>query len=103
MRAAGRTSCKPEIVTGTKREAKWYSFSANKNHGMPREAQDKEYILTAIFGDEKWAKTPLREIARHTGIPYSTVQWTKTRLSDQVGQIETIQRGTDGVSRIHHC
>ena len=65
---AGWSEIEVKRRTGTQRDAKWFSFSANTAHGYPRGRSDVQRILKAIFTDEDWSQTPLREIARHIGV-----------------------------------
>jgi hypothetical protein len=62
-----------EVRQGTLRDAKWFSFGVNAEHGYARSKEDVARILKAIFADAEWRTIPLREIARHTRIPKSTV------------------------------
>lgn len=55
------------ITDGTKRDAIWLSFGANKANGFPRQAGTAKEILVKIFGDEEWAKTSQHDIAKHVG------------------------------------
>jgi hypothetical protein len=68
------TNVAAEVRSGTLRDAQWHSFSVNAKHGYPRGSMDVDLILGRIFGDPQWSRKPLNEIARHTQIPYVTVQ-----------------------------
>jgi len=81
-----------EVRQGTQRDAQWYSFSANANHGLRRCQEDVAHILNRLFSDQKWSETPIRELADHTGIPKSTVQRHKDRYLSQMGQIDSGER-----------
>jgi hypothetical protein len=63
-----------DVRQGTSREALWYAFGVNAQHGHARSRDDVARILKAIFDDEAWRAVPLREISRHTRIPETTVR-----------------------------
>jgi hypothetical protein len=63
-----------EVHEGGLREAEWHAFSVNATHGYPRGKDDVPRILRRIFEDPEWSAKPLREIARHTSIPPTTVR-----------------------------
>jgi hypothetical protein len=80
-------------MEGGLRDAEWHSFSVNATHGYPRDRKDVERILRRIFSDPEWSPMPLRGIARHTNIPWATVQYRHAKfLSGQVGQIKPAER-----------
>ncbi len=74
---AGLKVLKCEVRDGTKRDAKWLSFSANSTHGIPRTAKERRYIVSQILADPKWAKKSGRAIARHVGVNEKTVRNVK--------------------------
>lgn len=63
-----------EIREGTKRDAQWYALGANQNYGERRLNSDLKKIAERVYKDPEWNKTPLIEIARHTGIPETTIR-----------------------------
>ena len=77
-----------DIRKGSQREAQWFSFSVNAEHGYPRTQAEVARILRRIFEDEEWSKTPLREIARHVRVSDTTVQRHRDKLSATSLQIE---------------
>lgn len=82
-----------EVRPGGLREAEWHSFSVNATHGYPRGKDDAGRILGRIFGDPEWSAKPLREIHRHTSIPWTTVQNHHVRfLSGRPNQIKPVER-----------
>jgi hypothetical protein len=78
-----------EIHEGGLRDAEWYSFSVNAQHGYPRSRADVSRILGRIFGDPVWSAKGLREISRHCAIPKSTVSdhYRKITSSVRPGQL----------------
>jgi hypothetical protein len=79
---------KVEVRQGTLRDARWFSFSVNAEHGHARSKEDVARILKSIFEDEGWRAIPLREIDRHTRIPLTTVHDHYKSLSVRPEQIE---------------
>jgi len=65
--AANFKDIKAEIRKGTVREARWYSFGANRANGKRRERGDIRRALEAILTDETWSRTPQTKIAEHVG------------------------------------
>jgi hypothetical protein len=87
-----------EVRQGRLRDAKWFSFSVNAEHGYARSRDDVARTLKAIFDDAEWRTIPLREIAQHTRIPEITVRRHHEKLSASVAQIakpatRTVTRG----------
>ena len=80
------------VHEGTQRDAQWYSFSANAEHGLRRTREDVAQILKRIFSDEGWARTPANEIARHTSIPRTTVQDHRQRILAELGKYDSGER-----------
>lgn len=72
-KTAGLAIINADIQYGTKRDAEWHALGANKEHGVRRKDVDVRRILKKIFADPEWKSISLREIARHTGIPLTTV------------------------------
>ncbi len=81
-----------DVRQGTQRDAQWYSFGANSQHGLRRTREDVATILEKIFSDENWSEKSDYEVAEHTGIPRSTVQRHKERHLAQMGQIDSGER-----------
>lgn len=62
-----------EVLTGTKRDAKWYSLGANKDHGLRRTNEDKREAVREALADKDWSKLSDREIATHIGVSHPFV------------------------------
>jgi hypothetical protein len=77
---ARRDAILAEVHQGTKRDAQWYSFGANANHGLRRTQADVAHILKTMLLDEEWAGKSDGEIAKHTGIPRRTVYDHRQRI-----------------------
>lgn len=66
------------IEEGTKRDAIFFSFSANKDHGFPRQQGTvREMLLTKIFPDEEWGACTDQEIAGWVGVTRQYVSRTR--------------------------
>lgn len=87
------TEIEVEVHEGGLREAEWFSFSVNATHGYPRGKDDVGHILSRIFKDPEWSAKPLREIQRHTAVPWTTVRRHHDRFaSGPVAQIKPAER-----------
>lgn len=59
---------KASVEGGTRREAIWFSFSANCNHGFARQPGTvKEVLIEKIFPDSEWGKLTDAEIGKWVG------------------------------------
>jgi uncharacterized ParB-like nuclease family protein len=70
---AGKAGIEADIRNGTVRDAKLYSFGANKIRGLSLTAADNRRIIALMLEDEEWAKWSNAEIARHVGVSAMTV------------------------------
>jgi NACalpha-BTF3-like transcription factor len=52
------------IQNGTIRDAQWYSFGVNADHGFQRTNSDKRKAVTTVLNDIEWAEYSDREIAK---------------------------------------
>jgi len=86
-----------DVHQGTQRDAQWYSFGANSEHGLRRTREDVALILKRIFADEKWAKATIHEIVKHTSIPKSTVHDHRQRILSESGKYDSGER-----TFVHH-
>jgi hypothetical protein len=57
-----------KITAGTLQDAQWLSFSANRDHGMPRTVGVVKGIMEAIFRNPLWNERTITDIARHVGV-----------------------------------
>jgi len=69
------------VAKGTLRDAIWLSFSANRDHGLPRQRGVAQKIVEQILTDKAWAKKSLSAIARHVGVTQGYVSQIKGNLS----------------------
>jgi hypothetical protein len=76
----GRTTLSAHVTNGTKRDALWLSFSANKAHGFPRQLGVARKIIETILTDKSWSKKTLSAIARRVGVTKQYVSKIKDEL-----------------------
>lgn len=69
-----------EVKHGTKRDAQWYSFGANKTNGQRRQRGDIGRAVTAILDDEEWAEISQEKIAEHVGCSAARVSQIRSSL-----------------------
>ena len=63
----GRKYIEANVVEGSRRDAIFASFSANKKNGFPRQPGTAGRNVEKILKDEEWSKMSPREIANHVG------------------------------------
>lgn len=68
-----RASLSCDVINGTVRDARFYSFGANATHGLPPSYEDKVQSANRILADAEWGQKSDREIARHCGLSHPTV------------------------------
>ena len=67
-RERGEKGIAANVTSGTLRDALWLSFSANRQHGFPRQPGVAGRIIVLIFADATWSTKSLSAIARHVGV-----------------------------------
>jgi hypothetical protein len=65
---AGVNAVECEVYTGTQQDAQWYSFSANKAHGLRRNNADKQQAVRAALAHDRAAGLSDAMIAEHVGV-----------------------------------
>lgn len=93
----GQTSITAFVQPGSQRQAVWLSFSANAQHGFPRQAGIAKKILETILTDESWSKKSLTAVAKHVGVSRQYVQKIKESLPAQDTTILPGQGKQNGV------
>jgi hypothetical protein len=88
---AGLREIACEVQRGTQDDARWYSFGANKTHGLRRSTEDKQMAIKAALLHPNSAQLSDREIARHVGVDHATVLHWRDRMvaSGEVHQMDT--------------
>lgn len=82
----GETDIECEIKQGTKRDAKLYSWSANKNRGLQMTWEDNRKVILEMLEDPECAKWSDAEIARHVGVSKMTVGRIRKKLKGDTPQ-----------------
>jgi hypothetical protein len=67
-------------VTGTREDARWFSYSANITHGMRRNREDIRKAVIAALKHPKGAKLSDSKIAEHVGVSHVTVAARRREL-----------------------
>jgi hypothetical protein len=89
----GKAGINADVVAGTLRDAKLFSYKANKTHGLRPTMEDKRKGVLDMLNDAEWGKWSDREIARHCGVSHPYVG--KLRASLATPKEET-RKFTDG-------
>jgi hypothetical protein len=71
------------VTKGTLRDAIWLSFSANREHGLPRQKGVAKQIIEKILMDKSWSKKSLSAIAKHVGVTRQYV----TQVRDEFARV----------------
>ncbi len=85
-RSAGEENILADIRRGTLTDALWYSFSANKAHGLRRSNEDKQRAVTAALRHSACSGLSDREIGRHVGVDHKTVGVWREKLNGEIPQ-----------------
>jgi hypothetical protein len=56
------------VEPGSLRDAIFFSFHANHDHGLPRQPGVAKDIILIILADSEWGKMPVKEIAEWVGV-----------------------------------
>jgi hypothetical protein len=73
LRARPNDPIEAEVIQGTQSDAQWYSFGANKTHGLRRMPGDRIRAIIAALRHPEAANKSDREIAAHVGCHRETV------------------------------
>jgi hypothetical protein len=97
----GNDSIQCEVMQGTARDAKLYSFGANK-HGAPHTPEDNRRIVAELIKDEEWGKWSNTQIAKHIGVSGMTVG----RILNSLGakpkeEVKYIKNGKQVVMKVN--
>ncbi len=96
--AAGLSEILVEIRPGTVRDAKFYSSSANKYHGLPRTNADKRNQVELLLSDLEWQMMSDRAIAEHCGVSAPLVGKIRSEIAD-VGTVNNFSERVDKKGR----
>ncbi|NBS67726.1 hypothetical protein EBT31_02285 [bacterium] len=68
-----KASLSCDVINGTVRDARFYSFGANATHGLPPTYEDKVQSANRMLADSEWGQKSDREIGRHCGLSHPTI------------------------------
>lgn len=92
----GKKYIEANVENGTRRDAIYFSFSANKANAFPRQPGTVKGILEKILKDEEWSKISQHEIARYVGCTQqfvSKIQAEAKKLSNNQLSDRTAKTG----------
>lgn len=82
----GETEIDCDVKDGTQRDAKLYSWSANKNRGLQMTWEDNRKVILEMLEDPECAKWSDAEIARHVGVSKMTVGRIRKKAKGEAPQ-----------------
>lgn len=86
-----------DVLQGTLEDAQWYSFGANKSHGLMRSNDDKQRAVQAALRHPKCMGLSDNQIAKHVGVNQTTVSAWRKKLETTYGiPKSTARTGADG-------
>lgn len=93
----GRDEIACDVKQGTREDAQWYSFSANKTNGLRRTNDDKQRAVKAALMHPQGAGKSDGQIASHVGVSVITVGRWRDKLGLTITKLESGSRvGRDG-------
>lgn len=85
------------VVTGTREDARWLSYGANIDHGLPRTNEDKQKAVVAALKHPKGLKLSDHKIAAHVGVVPTTVAKYRRHVGPTIQNGQSDERtGRDG-------
>lgn len=84
-----------DVRQGTREDAQWFSFSANKTNGLRRTNEDKQRAIRSALLHVKSRGLSDVQIAKHCGVAISTVGDWRKKLSATLGNLKS-RTGSDG-------
>ena len=85
-----------DVIAGTLRDAKLYSYKANIAHGLRPTTEDKRKIVLDMLQDSEWSKWSDREIARHCGVSHPFVGKLRASLENPHEEVRKFVHGKTG-------
>ena len=80
-KSLGLVEIAADVRQGTLEDAKWYSYSANKLHGLRRSNEDKRRAVEAALAHPYASRHSGEEIARHCGVSNATISRYRNSIS----------------------
>lgn len=94
---AGRQEIEVRILHGSQSEAQWYSYAANRKHGLRRSSEDKVRAVKLALGHPNGLTLSDRQIAQHVGADGKTVAKYRKEMEVSTGTPHTnVRKGMDG-------
>ena len=97
--SADLTEISAEVIQGTIEDAQWYSFGANKSHGLMRSNDDKQRAVQAALRHPKCAGMSDNQIAKHVGVNAQTVANWRKKLEPVSSEIREMAAKTRTATR----
>ena len=91
-KAAGAPGIDCEVINGTLRDAKLYSYGANGEHGLQRTNADKRNVVVCMLQDIEFSEWSDREIAKHCHVSNMLVATIRRELG-MVKELTKFERG----------
>jgi|GEM_PF-1504172 len=79
-RLLNRVKIRAHVTPGTQQDAVWFSFGANKTHGVRRPPGTEKRIIEQILCNPLYSQMPITQIAEHVGTSRRYVQLVKSDL-----------------------
>jgi uncharacterized ParB-like nuclease family protein len=92
---AGKAGIEADIRNGTVRDAKLFSFGANKARGLSLTAADNRKIIALMLQDDEWSRWSNAEIARHVGVSGMTVGRIRASMGEVRDEVAFIRDGVE--------
>jgi len=91
-----------DVRQGKRRDAQWFSFGANKTHGIRRAPGDPKRAIESILADDEWRQKPQTEIAIHVGVTQGYVSMIFTSYkTNKIDRSEVIVTRGDSTYTMH--
>ncbi len=72
------------VTKGTRDDARWLSYGANKDHGLQRTNDDKRRAVLAALKHPNGAKQSNLKVAEHVGVDEKTVAKYRLQLTPEI-------------------
>ena len=79
----GKKYIEATVEKGTRRDAIFFSFSANKENAFPRQPGTAKGIVEKMLKDKEWSTMPQTEIAKWVGVTQQFVSKTLAELKKE--------------------
>jgi len=94
-----RTTMEVDVTEGTKRDAVFASFAANRDSGFQRQPGVASKIIQEILTDPEWSRISISEIARHIGVTRAYVSQVAGRMTKSDDMPSPVREETVSVTR----